>query len=67
MNFELIHHTHFVVISSFVEKLDIHHASELKSEMLLLNKKGIQSFVLNLEKTKILFTIQLWVFIFCNI
>ncbi|MBI2257299.1 MAG: STAS domain-containing protein [Flavobacteriia bacterium] len=52
MHFELIHHAHFVVIKCLAEKLDINLASELKSEIILLNKKGINTIIFDLEKTK---------------
>lgn len=52
MNFEISHHNQYALVSSKVEKLDATNAVELKSEFVLLNKKGINSFVLDLTKTK---------------
>lgn len=52
MNFEVSHHQHHALVSTNVEKLDITNAAELKSEFVLLNKKGINTIVLDLSKTK---------------
>lgn len=52
MNFEVSHHSSYVLVRSKVEKLDVNTASDLKSELVLLNKKGNNSFVLDLSETK---------------
>lgn len=52
MNFEISHHSSYVLVRSKVEKLDVNTASDLKSELVLLNKKGNNSFVLDLSETK---------------
>lgn len=52
MNFEISHHGSFVLVRSKVEKLDVNTAADLKAELVLLNKKGNNSFVLDLSKTK---------------
>ncbi|TNE53198.1 MAG: anti-sigma factor antagonist [Bacteroidetes bacterium] len=52
MNFEISHSNQYSTVTSNVDKLDATKASELKSEFVLLNKKGINSIVLNLGKTK---------------
>ncbi|MGV3632592.1 MAG: STAS domain-containing protein [Bacteroidota bacterium] len=52
MNFEVSHHSSYVLVKSKVEKLDVNTASDLKSELVLLNKKGNNSFVLDLSDTK---------------
>lgn len=40
------------VVTSKVDKLDATNASELKSELLLLNKNGVNNIVLDLAETK---------------
>jgi anti-anti-sigma factor len=40
------------VVTSKVDKLDATNASELKSELLLLNKNGVNNIVLDLAATK---------------
>ena len=52
MNFEISHQHHFAIVSSKVEKLDATNAVELKSELILLNKKGLNSLILDLSQTK---------------
>lgn len=52
MNFEISHHNQYALVKSKVEKLDITSAAELKSELVLLNKKGINSIVLDLSASK---------------
>lgn len=52
MNFEISHHNSFVLVISKVEKLDVNTSSDLKAELVLLNKKGNNSFVLDLSTTK---------------
>ncbi len=52
MNFEVSHHSAYVLVKSKVDKLDVNTASDLKSELVLLNKKGYNSLVLDLSETK---------------
>jgi anti-sigma B factor antagonist len=52
MNFETIQTNKGAVVNSKVEKLDASNASELKSELVLLNKNGINSIVIDLSKTR---------------
>lgn len=51
MNFTISHTNLYVNVVSTCEKLDINTSSELKSELVLLNKNGVNSIVLNLAKT----------------
>ena len=52
MNFETIQTNNGAVVNSKVEKLDASNASELKSELVLLNKNGINNIVIDLSKTR---------------
>ncbi|MDR0803104.1 STAS domain-containing protein [Fluviicola sp.] len=52
MNFIIAQDTNFAVIQSCVEKLDASNASELKDELLVLNKKGVNSMILDLSKSR---------------
>ena len=52
MNFETIQTNKGAVVNSKVEKLDASNASELKSELVLLNKNGINNIVIDLSKTR---------------
>jgi anti-sigma B factor antagonist len=52
MNFEISQEAHTAVVRSVVDKLDASNAPELKSELLLLHKQGVQSIILDLAKTK---------------
>jgi anti-sigma B factor antagonist len=52
MNFETKQHNSEAIIQTKVEKLDATNASELKAEMIILNKNGINNIILNLENTK---------------
>lgn len=52
MNFTVTTEHNFTVLTSNVEKLDASNASDLKSELVLLNKKGVNSMVINLSSTK---------------
>jgi anti-anti-sigma factor len=52
MNFESKQQQSEAIISTKVEKLDATNASELKAELLILNKNGVNNMVLNLEETK---------------
>lgn len=52
MNFESKQQQSEAIVSTKVEKLDATNASELKAELLILNKNGVNNMVLNLEETK---------------
>ncbi|WP_343604476.1 STAS domain-containing protein [Fluviicola sp.] len=52
MNFIIAQDTNFAVIQSSVEKLDASNASELKDELLTLSKKGVNSLILDLSKSR---------------
>lgn len=52
MNFIIAQDTNFAVIQSSVEKLDASNASELKNELLVLSKKGVNSIILDLSKSR---------------
>ncbi len=52
MNFETTQTNNGAVVNSKVEKLDASNASELKSELVLLNKNGINNIVIDLSKTR---------------
>jgi anti-sigma B factor antagonist len=52
MNFTVTTEHNFTVLTSNVEKLDASNASDLKSELVLLNKKGVNSMVIDLSSTK---------------
>ncbi len=52
MNFIIAQDNNVTVIQSSVEKLDASNAPDLKSELLLLNKNGVNSIILDLSKTR---------------
>ncbi len=52
MNFKISQQTNFTIIQSDVEKLDASNASELKSELLVLSKNGVNNMILDLSKTR---------------
>jgi anti-sigma B factor antagonist len=52
MNFIIAQDINFTVIQSSIEKLDASNASDLKSELHLLNKAGVNSIILDLSKTR---------------
>jgi len=52
MNFKISQEEKFTTIQSNVEKLDATNAPELKSELLVLNKSGVNAIVLDLSKTR---------------
>lgn len=52
MNFEISQHDSYALIKTKVDKLDINTSSDLKAEFVVLNKSGINSFVLDLSATK---------------
>jgi anti-sigma B factor antagonist len=51
MNFTISHTNKFALIATNFDKLDINTSSELKSELVLLNKNGVNSIVIDLSKT----------------
>jgi anti-sigma B factor antagonist len=52
MNFETNHHQNEAVVVSHVEKLDATNAPELKAELVLLNKNGVNNIVIDMSKTR---------------
>lgn len=52
MKFDITQHTQYTLVESKVEKLDASNASELKVELQLLNKSGVNSIILDCSKTK---------------
>lgn len=52
MNFKISQEEKFTTIQSNVEKLDATNAPELKSELVVLNKAGVNNIVLDLAKTR---------------
>lgn len=52
MNFVVEQASKVAIIHSKVEKLDISNVSELKSELLLLNKNGVNTMILDMSKTR---------------
>lgn len=52
MNFDISQQATYTLVKSKVEKLDASNASELKVELVLLNKAGLNAIVLDLSNTK---------------
>jgi len=52
MNFETIQNKNEAIVKSNVSKLDASNASELKSELILLNKIGVNNVIMDLSATK---------------
>ncbi|MEN9400673.1 MAG: hypothetical protein RL632_1776 [Bacteroidota bacterium] len=52
MNFETTQNKNEAVVKTKVEKLDASNASELKSELLVLNKNGVNNMVLDMSETR---------------
>jgi anti-sigma B factor antagonist len=52
MNFQTIQNNLSATIKSNVDKLNASNCHELKAELLLLNKNGVNSIVLDLSATK---------------
>ena len=52
MNFESTQNKNEAVVKTNVDKLDASNASELKAELLLLNKNGVNNIVIDLSATK---------------
>lgn len=52
MNFETNRQQNEAVVNSKVEKLDATNAPELKAELLMLHKNGVNNIVIDLTKTR---------------
>lgn len=52
MNFETTQNKNEAVVKTKVEKLDASNASELKSELLVLNKNGVNNMVIDMSETR---------------
>jgi anti-anti-sigma factor len=52
MNFETTQNKNEAVVKTNVDKLDASNAPELKSELLLLNKNGVNKIVIDLSSTR---------------
>jgi anti-sigma B factor antagonist len=52
MNFETSHNKNEAVVKTKVDKLDASNASELKAELTLLNKQGVNNVVIDMSHTK---------------
>lgn len=52
MKFETNQKNNAATVKTMVEKLDASNASELKGELLVLNKNGVNHIALDLSKTK---------------
>ncbi len=52
MNFESTQNKNEAVVKTNVDKLDASNAPELKAELLLLNKNGVNNIVIDLSATK---------------
>lgn len=52
MNFETTQNRNTAVVKTLVEKLDASNASSLKAELIVLNKNGVNTVVLDFSATK---------------
>lgn len=52
MNFETTQNRNTAIVKTLVEKLDASNASSLKSELIVLNKNGVNTIVLDFSATK---------------
>lgn len=52
MNFDIQQQASYTLVKTKVEKLDASNASELKVELVLLNKSGVNFIILDLSETK---------------
>lgn len=52
MNFDIQQQASYTLVKTKVEKLDASNASELKVELVLLNKSGVNFIILDLSDTK---------------
>lgn len=52
MNFDIQQQASYTLVKTKIEKLDASNASELKVELVLLNKSGVNFIILDLSETK---------------
>jgi len=52
MNFETTQNNNTAIVKTLVDKLDATNASELKGELLVLNKNGVNTIIIDMESTK---------------
>lgn len=52
MNFETTQTNNKAIVKTLVDKLDASNAPELKSELLILNKNGVNTIVIDMIATK---------------
>lgn len=52
MNFETIQKNNTATIRTIVDKLDATNASDLKSELTVLNKNGVNTIIIDMEATR---------------
>lgn len=52
MNFETTQKNNTAVVRTLVDKLDATNSSELKTELTVLNKNGVNSMVIDMEATR---------------
>lgn len=52
MNFEKVDKEKYTLITTNAEKLDSTNAPELKAELVVINKNGVNNIVIDLSKTK---------------
>jgi anti-sigma B factor antagonist len=52
MDFEITQEANYAIVKTKVEKLDANNSTNLKSELLLLNKSGINNLILDLSDTR---------------
>lgn len=52
MNFDITQEINYAIVKSGVEKLDATNAPDLKSQLVLLNKQGLNNIILDLSATR---------------
>lgn len=52
MNFETTQNRNTAIVKTLVEKLDASNSSDLKGELIILNKNGVNTIVIDLSSTK---------------
>lgn len=52
MNFEISHNKNEALVKTQVDKLDATNAPELKAELTILNKQGVNNIVIDMSATK---------------
>lgn len=52
MNFEVTQAANYAIVKAGVEKLDATNAPDLKSQLLVLNKQGVNNIILDLSATR---------------